>query len=51
MKDVKGEDWPVIGICQGIEVISLILGDDNLDTFDEVFIYGQNRPVNWVKNP
>lgn len=51
MKDVKGENWPIIGICQGIEVISLILSEDEPDALSKVFIYGENRPVQWTVNP
>jgi len=51
MKDVKSEDWPVIGICQGHEVVSIILGEDKVDTLDAVVIYGENRPVEWVGDP
>jgi len=28
MKDVKEEEWPILGVCQGLELISIILGDD-----------------------
>ena len=51
MKDVKDENWPLIGICQGIEVISLILADDEHDALTKVFIYGGNRPVKWTVDP
>jgi len=50
MKDVKDEEWPLIGICQGHEVISIILGNDDIDTLDNVKIFGK-RPVHWTVNP
>jgi gamma-glutamyl-gamma-aminobutyrate hydrolase PuuD len=51
MKDVKGEEWPIIGICQGLEVLSIILGEDDPNTLDYVDIYGQSLPIDWeVKN-
>ena len=43
-KDVLGETWPVLGICQGLEVVSLILSGD-VDTLDEVRIHGESRPI------
>lgn len=48
MKDVKGEDWPILGICQGLEVISVLFGEDDIQTLDEIVIYGESRPVNWA---
>ena len=46
-KDVLGETWPVLGICQGLEVVSLILSGD-VDTLDEVRIHGESRPIKWA---
>ena len=40
MKDEKKEDWPIIGICQGHEVVAVILREDKIDTLSEVVIYG-----------
>lgn len=48
MKEIKNEEWPILGICQGLEVISIILNDDNPDVLDKIFIYGQNRPIHWT---
>lgn len=51
MKDVKEEEWPILGICQGLEVISVLLNDDKIQTLDEINIYGQSLPIDWsVKN-
>ena len=36
-----------MGICQGLEVVSLILGEDNPSTLDEIFMYGNMEPVTW----
>mmetsp|Transcript_5780 Transcript_5780/g.9905 ORF Transcript_5780/g.9905 Transcript_5780/m.9905 type:complete len:257 (-) Transcript_5780:438-1208(-) len=47
VKDVRQEEWPVLGICQGIEVIGVIFGDDDIHTLDNISIYGENRPVDW----
>ncbi|MFN7880887.1 MAG: hypothetical protein ACK5NI_00070 [bacterium] len=49
MKDEKKEDWPILGICQGLEVISIILGDDDINTIEVIDIYGRNLPVKWVE--
>jgi gamma-glutamyl-gamma-aminobutyrate hydrolase PuuD len=51
MKDAKDEDWPLIGICQGHEVISVILGQDNIDTLDEVIVFGKRPVGKWLVNP
>jgi gamma-glutamyl-gamma-aminobutyrate hydrolase PuuD len=48
MKDEKKEDWPILGICQGLEVISIILGDDDINTIEIIDIYGRNLPIKWV---
>lgn len=46
MKDTKSQEWPILGVCQGLEVLALILGDDDIDeVLDKVFIYGQTRPI------
>ena len=51
MKNAKNENWPILGICQGLEVISLILANDDPNVLDEIFIYGDNRPVEWTVKP
>ena len=47
MKDVRNETWPILGICQGIEVLGVIFGNDNINTLSEIVIYGESRPVHW----
>ena len=47
MKDVKDEEWPILGVCQGLEVISIILNDGDIDTLDIIDIYGQSLPIDW----
>jgi gamma-glutamyl-gamma-aminobutyrate hydrolase PuuD len=47
MKDVKEEEWPILGICQGLELISVLINDDKIETLDYIEIYGESRPVNW----
>lgn len=34
MKDVKNETWPIMGICQGLQVFAIILNDFKLDVLD-----------------
>ena len=47
MKDVKNEERPLLGVCQGLEVISILFGEDKLETLDEIVMYGENRPISW----
>lgn len=50
MKDARKENWPILGICQGLEVLSIIMADDNLGVLDKIVIYGDNLPVTWHKS-
>lgn len=50
VKDQKGEDWPVLGICQGLEVVSVVQANDDINALDRVVIYGENRPVTWTNS-
>lgn len=36
----KGQIWPILGICQGHEVLAIINEDDDIRTLDPVVIYG-----------
>jgi hypothetical protein len=31
-----------------LEVVSIILGDDDIETLSEVYTYGKNHPVIWA---
>lgn len=48
MKDVKGEDWPILGVCQGLEVISVLFAEDDIQTLDKIVIYGESRTIDWA---
>ena len=39
----------MLGICQGLEVISVIQGKDNIDTLDSIYAFGP-RKIDWVEN-
>ena len=47
MKDVRNEDFPILGICQGIEVLGVLYGDDDIGVLDDIVIYGESRKVKW----
>lgn len=46
--DQFGEVWPVLGICQGLEVVSVYQAHDDIKALDLIDIYGENRPINWT---
>jgi len=46
-KDEEDEEWPILGICQGLEVIAIALAGDTLDVLDTIVYYGTNRKVQW----
>ena len=46
-KDQKNIDWPILGICQGMEVLSYLVNNDAKDTLSNVVIYGQSTPLRW----
>ena len=50
-KDEDKEDWPILGICQGYEVIGILNNDDKLSILDNVKIFGKSRPVKWEVDP
>ena len=39
--------WPIIGICQGFEVLHWLANDDYYDTLTNVRIYRESRAYNW----
>jgi gamma-glutamyl hydrolase len=48
MKAVKKQEWPVLGHCQGLESIAMILNDGDPSVLDTVILEGINRPTHWV---
>jgi gamma-glutamyl-gamma-aminobutyrate hydrolase PuuD len=48
MKLIKNESWPLLGICQGFELISIMLGDNDIYTLSKFTTYGKKRTVNWT---
>jgi gamma-glutamyl-gamma-aminobutyrate hydrolase PuuD len=50
-KDKIGESWPIIGICQGYQVIACVFNDDKLSVLDDISMFGDKRPVKWEIDP
>lgn len=46
VKDDQNEDFPVFGVCQGLELLSMIQNNDTRDTLSNVFYFGL-RKVKW----
>ena len=40
MKDEKGEDFPILGICQGIQLVAMVLAGDDPDAITDFPIRG-----------
>ena len=51
LKDEKGEDFPIIGVCQGFQILTMIVAGDEY-TLEDILIRGENRKKTWkVANP
>ena len=37
-------NWPILGICQGFEVLHWLANDDYFDTLTNVRVRGESRP-------
>lgn len=48
VKDTENIDFPILGICQGMELISVVQNNDDIGTLDNIKYYGL-RTVKWVK--
>jgi gamma-glutamyl-gamma-aminobutyrate hydrolase PuuD len=48
MKDVKKQEWPILGICQGLELISINFGGNDPKVLSKISIYGSSLPINWA---
>ena len=46
-KDEHGIEFPIMGICQGFEVIHYLVNEDARDTLSNVVIYGQSTTLKW----
>lgn len=49
-KDNYNVTWPILGICQGFEVLHWLANNDTYDTLTNVRIYRESRPYNWKVN-
>lgn len=50
-KDKFNVSWPILGICQGFEVLHWLANDDYRDTLTNVRIYRESRPFKWTVDP
>ena len=41
----KGINWPIIGICQGLQVLHWIVNDDIYETLSTVHLHSVSRPL------
>ena len=48
-KDREGEEFPILGTCQGFQVLALIASQDNFKIMEKIFVAG-NRKVIWKEN-
>ena len=46
-KDRFGVTWPVFGICQGFEMLHLMVNQDRAETLSKDVIYAESRPIDW----
>jgi gamma-glutamyl-gamma-aminobutyrate hydrolase PuuD len=42
--DKYRHNWPILGICQGFEVLHWLANDDYFDTLTNVRVRGESRP-------
>ena len=48
-KDREGEEFPILGTCQGFQVLALIASQDNFKIMEKIFVAG-DRKVIWKGN-
>ena len=50
-KDSKGIEYPILGICQGLEVLSELVNNDDRLTLSNVVKYGVSTTQSWTTDP
>ena len=48
MKDTKGEDFPLMGICQGFQMFAMMVNNDDLSTLTASNVFNMMRPNTWM---
>ena len=46
LKDEKNEDFPILGICQGFELLGMLAAGDDRSVMSDIY-YFENRKVEW----
>lgn len=46
VKDTKGEIFPILGVCQGFQILTMVLAGD-INTLESIKVQGQNRKKIW----
>lgn len=39
LKDEKGEDFPILGVCQGFQILTMVLAGD-INTLEDIKVIG-----------
>jgi len=46
-KDKDQEDWPILGTCQGFQILSILAAGDKFELLEVYKMFEDNRPVDW----
>lgn len=49
--DNQNEKWPVLGTCQGFQILSILASDDDFSILEKFKSSSENRKVDWIVHP